>query len=144
MVVDTVQPRGYVKFSLTRNGQEIHSHEQSNLIVTTGKNFFTRRIFQTSQELISTVGLGTSPQTEDATDVELISQVGRRPVQFPEINGNTIEYVATFPEGIGTGTINEVGLFTNQNVMISRTVLTQPFEKTAQDFLNIIWQIQIA
>jgi len=144
MVTDTVQPKGYVKFCLTRNGETIYSHEQNNLIVTTGKNFFAQRIFLDTEELISTVRLGTSNQVADPADVELIEQNGERPVEFPLINGNIIEYVGTFPEGVATGTINEVGLFTNEDTMVSRTVITQPFEKTAQDFLNIIWQIQIA
>lgn len=145
MVIDTIQSSGYVKFCLKRKGKTIYSHEQNNLIVTTGKEFFTRRIFQNSEEVISTIGLGTSSQEASLEDIQLIDQAGvRREVEFPTINGNIIEYVGTFPEGVATGFINEVGLFTNQNTMVSRTVIDTPFDKTNQDFLNIIWQIQIA
>jgi hypothetical protein len=144
MVVDKIEPKGYVKFCMTRLGKTIYEHEQNNLIVTNGKNFFTRRVFETSSELISSVGLGTSSTAPTLEDFQLENQVGIRPIEFPQATGNIIEVVGTFPEGVATGTINEVGLFTNEDTMISRTVLTQPFEKTDQDFLNIIWQIQIA
>lgn len=144
MVVDKIQSKGYVKLCMTRSGKTIYEHEQNNLIVTNGKNFFTRRIFETSDELISSVALGTSAIAPTLEDFQLGDQVGIRPIEFPQVTGNIIEVVGTFPEGVGTGTINEVGLFTNESTMISRTVLSQPFEKTAQDFLNIIWQIQIA
>jgi len=143
MTTDTVKTRGYIRVELGNNDRIIRSHEQDNLIVDTGRDFFAKRIFQNSTELISFVALGTSQFNATVNDTTLVQEIGRQNIQFPEIEGNIISYVATFPEGIATGTIREVGLFTNSNAMVSRTILQDSYEKTENDFLNIFWNIQI-
>lgn len=141
---DMITVKGYVKLELGSNGTVHNTHEQNNLIVDTGKNYFANRIYQNSAEIISSIAIGTSQFNVSDGDTSLVQEIARRNIEFSEIEDNILEYIVTFPEGIGTGLIAEMGLFTNDDRMISRTVLENTFDKTENSFLNVVWKLQIA
>lgn len=82
------------------------------------------------------------------SDTELQGQLAIEPIQFnfvDQIDTNKAHYISTFAENIGTGTIREVGLFSDSSPakLICRTALTTPFVKAATDYLVVNWKLQI-
>jgi hypothetical protein len=61
------------------------------------------------------------------------------------VSTNTIEYVALFPAGTGTGTVTEAGVFNNSSggTMLCRTVFGV-VTKDAGDSMSITWTITVS
>src|SRR5690606_27784524 len=50
----------------------------------------------------------------------------------------------TFPAGVGTGTVNRVGLQSSSaDRHVAQIVLPEPLEKTAHHQLDVIWEIEV-
>ena len=128
--------KGNLKFSLTKQ----------NLIVQTGKDYLVSKIFEnflTPQPEITkfTVGSGTTPA--DLSDTSLENKTGETTISSYTIESNKMSLFGGLIQGVGTGTISELGLETADDVLISRIVVTTPFQKTVTDFLNISWSIEV-
>ena len=83
-----------------------------------------------------------------AGDTAMENELAEEPIQFQFIDQtdtNLIHYITTFEENVGTGTIREVGLFSNSvpEKLLCRTALTSPFVKAATDYLVVNWKLQI-
>lgn len=145
MITDKVGISGYVEAQLYEQEQLIHQVNQKNLVVDTGKEFLTTRILKNDQPLIDKIGIGSGSAVPLDSDTELGSQTARTNILFKEFEGNNVAvFIATFPEGVGSGDIREVGLFDSQNTLICRTIFNTPFNKQPSQFLNVTWKLQIA
>ena len=141
MISEKAQSRGYLTVTLfDENGDVKESFDINNLIVTSGKNLFAARL-SGSGNSPSHIGVGTSAVAPALSNTELGAQLVRVSAT-PTLNSNTVQYIATFGPGIGTGTIAEAGLFnaSTAGVMISRVSFTA-FVKAAGDTLSITWNV---
>ena len=143
MINETVQIKGSILIEKGINGKITDSLSQSNLVVSGGKNFFAERILGFSNRLIDTIAIGSSSISAQLTDVELLDERAKRDIEFSQRENNILLFLATFPEGVGSGVIREVGLFDNNDIMICRSVLQTQFTKTENEFLNVTWKLQI-
>lgn len=148
MIRDTIGIRGVPTIELyDGDGNLKQSLTENNLVVKTGTNYILRKAFDqfTSSEPVLevvAVGSGTTEPTIDDTSLE--SQFGSSTVDtYTFTEDNEILLLTGFIQGVGTGTINELGLLATDGTLISRIVVSQSFEKTETDFLNVNWQIQI-
>jgi hypothetical protein len=130
------------------NGRLKQSLTERNLIVKTGKNYFLRKAFDQfgsgSEPALEVVAVGSGTTTPTIDDTSLESQFGSSTVDsYSFLSNNEIVLLTGFIQGVGTGTINELGLLATDGTLISRIVVSQSFEKTATDFLNVNWSFQI-
>lgn len=145
MISESIGVFGHVTADLYEGSDIVTRIEQPNLIVDTGKNVLASRIALSGRPLIEKIAIGSSSLTPLSTQTELDSETARRNSQFTLVEENNIViFITTFPEGIGTGDVREVGLFDANGTMVSRTVFQSPFNKSTTQFLNITWRLQVA
>lgn len=137
---------GTVKLRLhDREGNLIMSMATNNLVTTAGKNFIVRKINNDAED-IDSISIGSGTTAPALTDSDVETELANNSVLFQSVdtvNTNEILFTTTFEENVGTGTINEVGLFTDSNTLVCRTVLSSPFEKSASEYLTVTWKIKI-
>lgn len=117
-----------------------------NLVVTAGKNLLASRLASATSNVVGYMAVGsgnTAPAVADTTLVAEISRVATS-VAGGTPTGNTVLYTATFPAGVGTGSLQEAGLFNavSGGSMLSRTTYAV-INKGASDELTINWTITI-
>lgn len=119
--------------------------EGKNLVVQIGRNYIASRMIDASQAVMTNMAVGTGSTAPSASDTFLASENGRTTLTATR-NNNIVTYVATFGPGVGTGNINECGIFNsataNAGTMMCRStsiVLT----KGALDSLAITWTVTI-
>lgn len=128
------------------NGNVKQHLEEDNLIVDAGKNFIVQKAFDQISEpapSINTIAAGDGTTAASASDTSLENQIGETVISSYSVANNQITAFATLSENVATGTINELGILTSDDTLISRIVVSTPFEKTSTDFINISWSIQI-
>lgn len=140
MVKDGVPATGRVSFIL--NGKEV---AQDNLVVTLGKQWIAKRM--ANQGTVAThIGIGSSATAAALGDSALGAQLARvaMSVAGGTVSGATVTYSATFAAGVGTGTVQEAGLFdaATAGTLIARTA-GNVITKLAEDVLTINWVITI-
>lgn len=126
------------------NGIEKFRQEVKNLVVTTGKNLIASRLVGTASNVISHMAVGTGTTAPAAGDTTLVTELTRVAISSGTASGNVATYVATFAPGVGTGSINECGLF---NASTAGTLLARSTSvivtKGALDTLALTWTITI-
>jgi len=148
MIEDNIKIEGVVTVELFGSDHVLkYSDTVHNLVTTAGKNFIVRKIKGDVEviELIS-IGSGTTPAT--ITDTAMETLLAQNNVLFTfvdTVNTNVLVNTTTFEEGIGTGTVNEIGLFSDSSPrkLLCRTVVPTPFVKSPTDYLNVSWKIKI-
>jgi len=119
---------------------------QDNLIVDVGKNFIIQKAFdqlENGPDLINTIAAGSGTTAAAGSDTALENKLGETLVSSYSVNNNEVTLFATIGENVATGTINELGILTDADLLVSRIVVSTPFEKTSTDYLNVSWKIQI-
>jgi len=117
-----------------------------NLVVTTGKELLASRLTSATDSVVGYMAVGSGNTAPAVTNTTLVAEISRvaTSVAGGTPTGNTILYTATFPAGVGTGSLEEAGLFNaaSSGTMLSRT--TYPvINKGASDELIINWTITI-
>ena len=150
MTTESVDIKGFVTVEMFENNQLIQTLEVRNLLVRSGKDLFANMIFGTftgvdesEVPFIRDISIGSGTTAPVVANTDMQSELARLPFIQKNINQNILTYFTTFGEGVGTGSVNEVGLFTNEGVLVCRTILSNTFDKTANRFINISWRLQI-
>lgn len=145
MIQETPVVQGHLSAVLTRPDGSTETFDGKNLVVQVGTNYIASRIIDASQAVMTSMAIGTGSTAPAAGNTALVTEVGRAAVSATR-NNNVITYVSTFGPGVGTGNINEAGLFNstaaNSGTMMCRStsiVLT----KGALDSLAITWTVTI-
>lgn len=146
---------GIVTIEQYRNNQKIHAETVNNLITTRGKQILAERCFYaevadyTSPDITS-IKIGTDDTAAAPGQTGLIGSTLAKDIVQKKYNQNEMKYFTTFIDtqaetlgGATPATIREVGLFTDGDEMISRTVLTTPIIKEELDLLSIYWKLII-
>lgn len=150
-MLENVKATGSVKLVLSDALGNIKDiKEDHNLVVSTGKAFIAARMGSAASSVMSHMAIGTSSTAESAAQTALITQAGivaltSTTLITTTVANDTIQYVASFPAGTGTGAITEAGLFnaSSAGVMLARTVFSV-INKGASDVLTITWKVTIA
>jgi len=117
-----------------------------NLVVTTGKELLASRLSSASDSVITHIAIGTDNTSENTSDTTLGTEVARvaTTVSGGTPAGNTVSYTTTFNAGVGTGALEEAGLFNDVSAGTMLSRVTYPvINKGASDVLVINWTITV-
>lgn len=142
--------KGKVKIEVFNSNGEL-KEEQSfdNLVTTAGKNFIARKLVdQVDSERIFSIGIGSGSTAANVADTELeteLANVENSYNIYDELAANKTVHLTRFGQGVGTGTISEVGLFTNADpkVLVCRAIVGTPIVKDADEIINISWELTV-
>lgn len=122
-----------------------------NLVVDGGLAFIASRMKDATATVMAGMAVGTSNAAVGDTQTALTGELARvaldsTTIVTTNVSNDSVQYVATFAAGTGTGTIEEAGLFDNASsggTMLCRT-LTGTISKGSGDSLVITWKVIIA
>lgn len=136
------------------DGNIKEERHEKNLIVTVGLAHVVSRLKDATATVMTHMGLGSGSTAAATAQTDLVSALGSRvvfddaPTLLTTTTANdTIQFVATFPAGTGTGAVIEAGIFNaiTAGTMLSRTVFASGvINKGALDSLTITWKIRAA
>ena len=129
--------------SIAVNGEVVK--EIPNLVVTTGKNFVSSRMKDTTKAAMSHMEIGSGTTSAAAGQTTLVTAVDRNALTSTTVTNNTIIYVCTWAAGDGTGAITESGLFnaSSGGDMLCRTVFAV-VNKGSADSMTVTWTISVS
>lgn len=149
MLKENIKAKGEVTFSLLDENGNLKESFSLNLVVAVGLAFITGRMIGTTPVIMSHMGVGSGAVAAAAADAALGSQLGRVTLTSglrvtTTTTNDSVQYVATFGAGVGTGAITEAGLFNAASAgdMLARTVFPV-INKGALDSLTITWKITL-
>jgi len=146
MINDAIKMTGELKITVTSpEGNVTQETVIPNLVVTAGKNWIAGRMYDTGiPDEMSHMAIGTGTTAAAAGDTALGTQAGIVSLTSTTVSTNTVQYVATFGAGTGTGAITEAGIFNaaSSGTMLCRTVFSV-INKGAADTLGITWTITV-
>jgi hypothetical protein len=116
MLNDSLKAKGILQLKLldaTGNIKEQHSY---NVVVNTGLAYIASRMQDSTQAVMSHMGIGSGTATAASSDALLGSQLNRQPLDSTTLvttiaTNDSIQYVATFAAGNGQGAVTEAGIF---------------------------------
>lgn len=124
----------------------IKTYDFENLVVTTGLQWVAARLNDPVPPYMNYIAVGTNNIPPALPDTSLGVEIARIAVSAPggSISGQSIYYNATFGPGVGTGGLQEAGIFDSAAAgnMLSRVVYPV-INKSASDTVAVTWTITI-
>lgn len=124
--------------------------EVPNIVTTVGKTFIAASMAKTTVNTpvaMTHMAVGTSATAAAVGDTTLGAEVAgsRTALTSTTPSSNTCVYACTFGAGVGTGSLNEAGIFnaSSAGTLLCRTVFGATISKGASDSLTITWTITI-
>ena len=145
MLQDSLKLSGRVGIVLRdKDGNIIEEQTTENLVVNDGLNFICSRMEGTSQNVMSHMAVGTDSTAVAAGDTTLGTELARVALTSTTVSTNTIEYVASYSAGTGTGALVEAGIFNAASAgdMLC-SVRFDVINKAAADSMTITWTITL-
>jgi hypothetical protein len=135
---------GKVHVTLTNEHGEIVEQRATNLVVTTGKDFTASRMVGTASNIMSHMAVGSDNTAAAVGNTALGAELGRVALTAGTASGNVVTYTATFGAGVGTGGIQEAGIFnaSSGGTMLCRVVFAV-VNKGANDTMAITWTVTV-
>lgn len=150
MVSEKISAKGVLLLTLTDENGNLKEQHEENLVVTTGLAFIASRMKDATATAMTHIAVGTNNTAASAAQTALITEAARAALTSTTIvtttvANDTIQYVATFAAGIGTGALVEAGIFNagTGGTMLSRSVFSV-INKGASDVLTITWKVTLA
>ena len=149
MINSNYNMKGELNIVLTdENGNVKLTQHVPNLVVSVGKNYIAQRIANNTTTVMGYMSVGGSSATPTVADTLLGSEMARVAVGTDaantNINANTVTYVGTFGPGVGTGALQEAGIFNasgaNTGAMLCHTTYSV-INKGSLDTLTISWSV---
>ena len=143
--IESLKATGNVNISITRANGSVENTEIKNLVVTTGLNYIVSRMKDTTLGAMSHMAIGAGTAAASAGNTTLGSELGRVALTSTTVSTNTIQYVATFGAGTGTGAVTEAGILNNSSggTLLCRTVFGI-VTKDVGDSMVITWTVTVA
>lgn len=151
MIKEALQAKGELTIALfDETGNKYFEKKEKNLVVLVGREWIAARMKDAGippQITHMEIGQGTTAPAAGNTTIEIPFAPQARvanSVAGGTVVSNSVTYTATFPAGVGTGTVTEAALFNNSTTgtMVCRTVFA-PVGKVATDSMAISWTISI-
>jgi hypothetical protein len=116
----------------------------TNLVVDTGLDYIASRMKDATETAMTHMAIGSGTTDPAAGDTALQTQLGRVTLFSTTVTSNSVEYVATFPAGTGTGAVTEAGIFnaSSAGTMLCRTEFAV-INKAAGDSMTITWTVTV-
>jgi len=116
----------------------------TNLVVDTGLDYIASRMKDATATAMSHMAIGDGTNDPAPGDTGLQSQLGRVSLTSTTVTDNSVEYVATFAAGTGTGAVTEAGIFnaSSSGTMLCRTEFAV-INKAAGDSMTITWTVTV-
>lgn len=151
MIQEPIKLKGKVHIVLSdENGNIKKEQTTDNLIVTAGKAWVASALIAAPSAYFTRVAIGTSSTATGVGQTDLQgTELARVVATTSNPTSTTTLLVATFGAGVGTGTVEEAGIFNATPAgpasgdMFSR-YLTSTFVKGAGDTLTINWTITVS
>jgi hypothetical protein len=150
MLKDSISAKGTLTIVVTDAEGKIKEQHEKNLVVSSGLAFITSRMEGAASAVMSHMAIGTSSTAAQASDTALLAQAARVALTSTtrvttNVTNDSVQYVATFGPGVGTGAITEAGVFNDGTTgsMLCRTVFNV-VNKDAADSMAITWKIVVA
>jgi hypothetical protein len=150
MLQDNIKAKGVLTLVLTDENGNVKEQNEHNLVVSAGLAYIASRMKDTTASVMSHMAVGAGTTAAAAADTALGSQLGRvaldsTSIVTTSVTGDSVQYVATFPAGTGTGAVTEAGVFnaSSSGTMLCRTVFPV-INKGALDTLTITWKVTVA
>ena len=128
-----------------KDGNVKDSRELKNLVVTAGLGYIASRMKEATADVMTHMAIGTDNTAAAAGNTALGTEAARQALTSTTVSSNTVEYVASFAAGTGTGAITEAGVLNaaSGGTMLCRTVFSV-VNKGASDSMTITWTITIS
>jgi hypothetical protein len=146
MFTESVKIKGNLEVTLLdESGTIKDSRKINNLVVAVGKDLIASRLVGNSLPIPSHMALGSSSTAAATSQTALGSELGRVALDSTARSSNTITYVATFPAGTATGTVQEAGILNagSSGNMLCRSTFSA-VNKAAGDTVVVTWNVTVA
>ena len=150
MLQDNIKAKGVLSLVLTDEFGNVKQQDEHNLVVSAGLAYIASRMKDVTANVMSHMAVGAGTVAAAAADTALGSQLGRvaldtTTIVTTNVTNDSVQYVATFPAGTGTGAVTEAGIFnaSSAGTMLCRTVFPV-INKGALDTLTITWKVTVA
>lgn len=151
MVNDSIKAKGTLQLVLTDANGNVKQQDEHNLVVSAGLAYIASRMRDAAAGVMSHMAVGSGTTAAAGTQTALITQIGSRvaldstTLVTTTVSNDTVQYVATFAAGTGTGAITEAGIFNDATTgtMLCRTVFPV-INKGELDTLVITWRVAVA
>lgn len=147
---DCLKLKGTVHILLTdENGNVKHEDTIENMIVATGLAHIASRMLGVAQAVMGWIAIGTGATAEAVGQTALVTEIARvasTPTNVTTTQTNdTVQHVATFAAGTGTGALTEAAILNAASVgtMLNRVTFAV-VNKSANDTLTVTWKVKIA
>lgn len=140
---DDIVPIGKLRLVLTgKRGRVKKVLEVDNKIVDTGLNYICSRMKDATATVMSHMAIGSGATAPAAGNTALGTELGRVALTNTTVAANVITYTATFGAGVGTGSVQEAGIFNaaGAGTMLNR-VTFGVITKGAGDSLAVTWTV---
>lgn len=121
-----------------------------NLVVDAGLAYIASRMKDATATAMSHMAVGTSSTAAADAQTALVTESARvaltsTTLVTTAVSNDSVQYVASFPAGTGTGALTEAGIFNaaSSGTMLCRTVFSV-INKGALDSLTITWKVTVA
>jgi hypothetical protein len=150
MLNDLFKAKGTLELKLIDPQGNVLVRKEENLVVNNGLAYIASRIKDSSTTAMSHMAVGQGTATAAKTDAILGTELARvaldsTSITTTNVTNDTVQYVATFAPGSGSGALTEAGLFnaSSAGVMLCRTVF-MVINKGALDTLVVTWKVTVA
>jgi hypothetical protein len=150
MFSDKITAKGTVRFQLYDMFGRLTEDVTENLVVNAGLAYIASRMKDASATAMSHMAVGTNSTAAAATDTTLNTESARVALDSTTlvtttVANDSVQYVATFPAGTGTGALVEAGILNNSSggTLLARTVYSV-INKGALDSLVVTWKVVVA
>jgi hypothetical protein len=122
----------------------IYQTEVENLVVTAGKSFIASRIVSGSAAVMGYMAIGDNATVSALPQTNLGNQRARVATSTATAVDNNITFTASFGAGVGTGSIQEAGIFnaSSSGTMLCRTTFPV-ITKAAGETIAISWVVSV-
>lgn len=148
MLDDLLEMRGELRVVLTDSeGRVKEDFTVPNIVTTAGKGLIADRL-KAAPAIgpVTHMAVGTSNTAAAVGDTTLSAEVSgsRTALTSTGVAAAVATYIATFGAGVGTGTLQEAGLFnaSSAGTMLCRTVFSA-ITKAIGDSLTITWTVTV-
>ena len=109
-----------------KDGNVKDSRELKNLVVTAGLGYIASRMKEATADVMTHMAIGTDNTAAAAGNTALGNEAARQALTSTTVSSNTVEYVASFAAGTGTGAITEAGVLNGASggTLLCRTVFS--------------------
>lgn len=150
MLNDSLKAKGTLTLQLIDADGKVKEQHERNLVVNTGLAYIISRMKDATTTVMSHMGVGSGTTAAAAADTALQNQLARvaldsTAIVTTNVTSDSVQYVATFNAGTGTGAVTEAGIFNaaTAGIMLCRTVFPV-INKGDLDTLVITWKVTVA